>query len=71
LGAVLLGFGALKLFPGVSPAEDLVKAATSILTFGLIPGSVALLVIGALECVIGLCLITGRAMRTAIYLLAI
>lgn len=71
LGAVFLGFGVLKLFPGVSPAQNLVETTTSILTFGLIPGSVALVGIAALECTIGLCLISGRAMRPAIYLLAI
>jgi putative oxidoreductase len=71
LGAVFLGFGVLKFFPGVSPAQDLVETTTNILDFGLIPGSVALVVIAALECTIGLCLISGRAMRPAIYLLAI
>lgn len=71
LGAVFLGFGVLKLFPGVSPAQDLVEMTSMILTFGLVPGSVALAAVGALECAIGLCLITGRGMRLAIYLLAI
>lgn len=71
LGVVFLGFGALKLFPGVSPAENLVKATTNSLTFGLIPGSVALAGVAVLECVIGVCLISGRAVRAAIYLLGI
>jgi putative oxidoreductase len=72
LGAVFLAFGVLKLFPGVSPAENLVKATTDLLTFGLIPGSVALAGVAVLECVIGLLLIAGgRAMRGAIYLLTI
>jgi putative oxidoreductase len=71
LGAVFLGFGVLKLFPGVSPAENLVEATTDILAFGLIPGSVALVGIAVLECTIGLCLISGRAMRAAISLLGI
>jgi putative oxidoreductase len=72
LGVVFLAFGALKLFPGVSPAENLVKATTDLLTFGLIPGSVALAGVAVLECVIGVMLIAGgRAMRGAIYLLTI
>ncbi|MCA1689106.1 MAG: DoxX family protein [Actinobacteria bacterium] len=71
LGAVFLGFGALKLFPGVSPAQNLVEATTHILTFGLVPGPVALFGVAALECTIGLCLISGRALRGAIYLLGI
>jgi uncharacterized membrane protein YphA (DoxX/SURF4 family) len=71
LGGVFLGFGVLKLFPGISPAQNLVESTTMILTFGAVPGPVALAVIGALECAIGLCLLTGRGMRIAIYLLAI
>jgi putative oxidoreductase len=69
LGAVFLGFGLLKFFPGVSPAQDLVEHTTDILTLGLIPGSVALVGVAMLECVIGLCLLSGRSLRLAIYLL--
>jgi putative oxidoreductase len=72
LGAVLfLGFGFLKFFPGVSPAENLVMTTTSILTFDLVPGSVAIVAVAVLECVIGLWLLSGRALRGVIYLLAI
>lgn len=71
VGLVFLGFGVLKYFPGVSPAQDLTEATTQILFFGLVPGSVALVGIATLECVIGLCLITGRAMRVGLWLLTI
>ena len=71
LGAIFLVFGVLKFFPGVSPAQNLVEATTDILTLGLIPGSVALVGVATLECVIGLCLISGRAVRGAVYLLVI
>jgi putative oxidoreductase len=71
LGVVFLAFGVLKLFPGVSPAENLVKTTMHILTFGLVPGSVALAATAVLECFIGVCLISGRALRPAIYLLVI
>lgn len=70
VGAVFLGFGILKFFPGVSPAENLTKATTHLLTFGLIPGSVSIIAIATLECVIGACLLVGRGMRVAIWLLA-
>jgi len=70
LGAVFLVFGALKLFPGVSPAASLVEATTHILFLGLVPGPVALVGVGLLECVIGLLLLSGKAPRSAIYLLA-
>ncbi len=63
--------GVLKSFPGVSPAQDLAEATTHILFFGLVPGHVALVGVATLECVIGLCLITGRAMRVGLWLLTI
>ena len=44
---------------------------TSVLTFHLIPGSVTIVAVAILECVIGLWLISGRALRGAIYLLVI
>ena len=70
-GAVFLGFGVLKFFPGVSPAESLVIATTDKLTLGLVPGQIALVVIAALECFIGVCMLAGRWMRVAIWLLAL
>lgn len=71
VGVVFVVFGVLKFFPGVSPAQDLVVRTTDILTMGVIPADVALVLVATLECVIGLCLITGRAMRAGVYLLAI
>jgi putative oxidoreductase len=71
LGAVFFAFGLLKYFPGVSPAQDLVEQTTNILTFGLVPGPVALVAVATLECVIGLCLISGRGLRAAVYLLSV
>ena len=41
------------------------------LTLGFIPGSIAIIAIAVLECVIGLWLLSGRALRGAIYLLVI
>ena len=73
MGAVYLGFGILKYFPGVSPAESLVLAVTHVLSFGLvpavIPNGVVMVLLATLECTIGLLLITGRWLRVAIYLL--
>jgi putative oxidoreductase len=71
LGAVFLGFGFLKFFPGVSPAENLVVTTTSMLTFGLVPHSLAIVAIAVMECVIGMWLLIGRALRGVMYLLAV
>jgi uncharacterized membrane protein YphA (DoxX/SURF4 family) len=70
VGLVVLIFGVLKYFPGVSPAEGLTVKTTDALTFGLLPGDIAIVLIASLECAIGLLLITGRWLRVAIYLLA-
>ena len=71
VGLVFLGFGVLKFFPGVSPAQGITEDTTHILFLGLVPGDVALPMIATLESVIGICLITGKAMRVGIWLLAI
>lgn len=70
LGAVFLGFGLLKFFPGISPAEGLTEATAHILFLGLIPGPVALVGIATLECFIGISLLVNRWLRLAVYLLA-
>ncbi len=71
VGLVFFGFGILKYFPGISPAQGITEDTTHILFLGLVPGDVALPMIATLECVIGLCLITGKAMRVGIWLLAV
>ena len=69
VGAVFLGFGVLKYFPGVSPAQNLTEATTHILFFGLIPGRAAMIAVATLECFIGAALIAGRPMRLTLWLL--
>jgi uncharacterized membrane protein YkgB len=64
LGVIFIWFGALKLVPGLSPAEDLVIA-----TVPFIPGSVFMPVLAVWEIVIGLGFLTGRALRLTILLL--
>jgi uncharacterized membrane protein YphA (DoxX/SURF4 family) len=64
LGVIFIWFGALKLVPGLSPAEDLVVA-----TVPFIPGSVFMPVLAVWEILIGLGFVTGRALRLTILLL--
>jgi len=71
LGVVFLGFGVLKLFPGVSPAEGLVEATIEVMTGGLVPARLGLVVTALLECAIGISLIAGRWVRLTVYLLAV
>jgi len=69
LGIVFLWFGALKFFPGLSPAEDLATRTIITVSFGLIPASVALIILATWECLIGLGLISGILMRVTLTLL--
>lgn len=70
LGLVIAGFGALKFFPGASPAEGLVMQTTEALTFGLVDGRPAVLATAAIELVLGLSLLTRRFMRPGLVLMA-
>ena len=74
MGLVALGFGFLKYFPGVSPAQDLVLTTVRTLTLGLVPAvvpySVVMVALATTECVIGVGLIVGRRLRTIVYLTA-
>jgi uncharacterized membrane protein YphA (DoxX/SURF4 family) len=71
LGVVFLWFGVLKFFPDLSPAQDLAARTIEQLTLGLVPPAVALPVLAAWECLIGLGLLTGRFLRATLLLLAI
>ncbi|WP_098023522.1 DUF417 family protein [Streptomyces sp. st115] len=60
VGIVFVGFGVLKLFPSASPAEQLAVDAATKMTLGLVPETVLLISLAALETAIGIGLITGR-----------
>jgi len=69
MGIVFLWFGALKFFPGLSPAADLATRTIERLTFGLIAPEAALLILAVWESLIGLGLIFGIFMRFTLLLL--
>jgi uncharacterized membrane protein YphA (DoxX/SURF4 family) len=71
LGIVFFWFGALKFFAGVSPAEQLATRTLQILTFGLVPASVSIVLLAVWECFIGLGLILGVALRATLVLLVL
>src|SRR5690625_2169191 len=64
LGIVFFWFGALKLFPGLSPAEELVKA-----TVPFLPGRGFMIVLAVWEMLIGIGFSSGRALRATLLLL--
>ena len=68
IGLVYFFFGVLKFFPSLSPAEDLAIKTIDMLSLGLIPDRVSIVLLAALETGIGLMLILGWKRRIAIYL---
>ena len=70
LGLVFLGFGFLKFFPGISPIEDLATRTTVVLTLGQVTGQAAMDLVAGLECIIGVCFISGRFLRVGVWLMA-
>jgi uncharacterized membrane protein YphA (DoxX/SURF4 family) len=70
LGIVFLWFGVLKFFPDLSPAQTLALETIDVLTFGLLPAGVSLVLLASLECAIGVGLISGRFTRLTLLLLA-
>lgn len=71
LGIVFLWFGALKLFPGLSPAEDLAARTIETLSGGAISSATSLPVLAIWESLIGLGLLTGKALRATLFLLGL
>lgn len=64
IGIVFIWFGALKLFPGMSPAEPLIRAAITFLPMDLFIPFLALV-----EMAIGVGFITGKFMRLTVLVL--
>ncbi len=71
IGIIYLWFGTLKFFEGYSPAEDLAINTINKLTFGLIPEPLNITLLATWECVLGILLIVGKWLRTALVLLLI
>lgn len=69
LGIIFLWFGALKFFPGLSPAQELATRTIDMLTLGLIGPAVSIPLLATWECLIGLGLISGRFLRITLLLL--
>ncbi len=69
IGLIFIWFGALKFFPGASPAEQLAGTSIEILTFGLVTPGVGLPILAVWECLIGVGMVVNRYMRFIILIL--
>ncbi len=69
LGLVFFWFGFLKFFPGLSPAQVLATRTIDVLTVGLVPPEISIVLLATWECLIGLGFLSGRFMRATLLLL--
>lgn len=69
VGLVFLGFGVLKFFPDVSPAQELVIRTLDTLSLGVVSGQTALIVTAIAECFIGITLVTGKLLKMGLVVL--
>ncbi len=68
LGIVFVWFGALKFFPGLSPAQALAERTIETLAFRLDPPHLAVIILALWESLVGIGLTMHRAMRFTILL---
>ena len=66
IGIIYLWFGILKFFPELSPADGLAKQTISVLTFGIIPEKISILLLAILEVGIGTLLIFNYQLKKVI-----
>jgi len=69
IGIIYVWFGALKFFPNLSPADQLAKDTIYLITFGLIPNHVSIILLALWETLLGAVLIIGAWKRTVFYIL--
>lgn len=71
LGIIFIWYGALKLFSGVSPAEELAIATIDKLFFSLIPPSISINLLAIWELTIGIGFLFGKYLKqmSIIYLI--
>ncbi|MBN4071417.1 hypothetical protein JYT72_02785 [Crocinitomix catalasitica] len=69
IGLCFLWFGILKLIPGCSPACEIAVATVEQLSFGLLDGFLGFKILGILEMIIGVNLITKFLLRPTLYIL--
>lgn len=57
IGILYLWFGILKFFPELSPAETLATETIRVLSFGILPDNVSILLLASWETLIGIALV--------------
>ena len=71
LGIIFAWFGALKFFPGASPAVDLASRTIERVSLGQVSQRTGLLILATWEVLIGVGLLLGRFLRITLRLLLV
>ena len=69
IGIIYIWFGALKFFPQLSPADQLAKDTIHLITFGLIPSEISIIILAIWETALGVLLFIGIWKRPIFYIL--
>ncbi|HEX5171131.1 MAG TPA: DoxX family protein [Cyclobacteriaceae bacterium] len=71
IGIIYFWFGALKFFPNLSPADQLAKDTIAIITFGLIPSNISIILLAIWETSLGILLMVGFWNRVVFFFLVL
>lgn len=71
VGIVYVWFGAVKFFPEMNPHHDLAFHTVDALTFNLLKPEIGMMILGLVECIIGIGLITFKGIKIILPLLAL
>jgi uncharacterized membrane protein YkgB len=69
IGIIYLWFGVLKLFYGLSPAEQIASQTIHQLTFGLLPDHTAINILALWECALGVSLLICKWMKVVLIMM--
>ena len=69
IGIIYIWFRALKYFSNLSPADQLAKDTIHLITFGLIPNNISIILLAIWETALGFVLMIGVWKRAVFYLL--
>lgn len=69
IGIIYVWFGALKFVPNLSPADQLAKDTICLITFGLIPTHISIVLLAIWETILGLLLAFGKWNRVIFWVL--
>ena len=69
IGVIFIWFGALKLVPGLSPADEIATDTAMALTFNLFSEELVRVALALFEIAIGIGLVLGRFLRLTLLLL--